>query len=66
MNENLQNGATGEKLQAIEAMDFSFDMELSHDLTVEIAAEISCNVEEVIGVLEEAEGTDLPRGFGRD
>jgi hypothetical protein len=44
MNENLQNGATGEKLQALIDLDLSSALDTA----------------------QEAEGAELPLGFGRD
>lgn len=48
--ENLENGATAEKLDAVTGID----LEVEVDLT------------DVETVLDEAEGADLPMGFGRD
>ena len=53
--ENLQSSALGEKLEEVCNLD------------IENAADTLRNaIDEVKGVFEEAEGVDLPRGFGRD
>jgi hypothetical protein len=49
--ENLQHGALAEKLQAITELDLD-DVESMFD--------------EAIGKIDEAEGVELPQGFGRD
>jgi hypothetical protein len=49
--ENLQQSALGEKLDAI----VELGLELQKD-----------QVEEALGVVQEASGADLPLGFGRD
>ena len=51
--ENLQNGATGEKLQAI------VDLELDAD-------GIELDLSDIRTAIEDAENVDLPQGFGRD
>lgn len=51
--ESLQEGATAEKLDAV----------LEIDLPDSISAE---DLGEVITAIDEAEGVDLPLGFGRD
>ena len=48
--ENLQSGDLNDKLQAVVEMDFS-----ERD-----------DIDAMRGVIQEAEGVDLPRGFGRD
>lgn len=53
MPENLQGGATAEKIQAIQELDFD----------IEVEAE---NLEEIERSIDEAEGVELPLGFGRD
>jgi hypothetical protein len=50
--ENLQQSAVGEKLQAI------CDLQLDH-----CAIE---DLDDVVNAIDEAEGIDLPRGFGKD
>jgi len=53
--ENLQSSALGEKLEAVSSLD------------IESAADtLRQSLDEVKGVFEEAEGIDLPQGFGRD
>lgn len=53
--ENLQESALGEKLNAIVDMDIESYM-----------GEPLENWSDVESLLDEAEGADLPRGFGRD
>lgn len=53
--ENLQSSALGEKLQAICDLDFESQAET-----------LTSAVDDVRGVIDEAEGMDLPQGFGRD
>jgi hypothetical protein len=55
LHENLASSATGEMLETGCDFDFDFDAE-----------QLRSAVSELDSVLEEAEGADLPRGFGRD
>lgn len=48
--ENMQSSATGEKLNTVCDLDFDHEVDL----------------DEIENVLTEAEGVDLPQGFGRD
>lgn len=53
--ENLQSSGTGEKLKAI------------YDLEIEDAANnVRTAVDEFVSFLEDADGMELPQGFGRD
>lgn len=53
--ENLQSSALGEKLQAVTEIDIE-----------SMAEDPMSNWEEVVSTLDEAEGVELPQGFGRD
>jgi hypothetical protein len=53
--ENLQSSALGEKLETVSGLDFESGK-----------SEIEGAVDSVSQVLDEAEGADLPQGFGRD
>ena len=53
--ENLQGSTLAEKLDEVVEMDFSGAWQ-----------EVSDALDSVLSVLEEADGVDLPRGFGRD
>lgn len=53
--ENLQQSPSGEKLQAISELDIE-----------SLAESLTSAVSEAEGVIDEAEGIDLPMGFGRD
>lgn len=55
LSENLQSSPVAEKLDAV------------CDLAIEdLANDVRTAIEEAKGVIEEAEGIDLPLGFGRD
>lgn len=49
--ENLASSALGEKLDAVASLDLDWDGD---------------SIEAVAGMLDEADGVDLPLGFGRD
>src|SRR5262245_17953987 len=51
--ENLANSALGEKLEEVCNMDLEGDM-------------LESAIEDARTIADEAEGVDLPRGFGRD
>ena len=53
--ENLHGSALGEKLEAVVNLEIE-----------EAASPIRDAIEEVRGVVEEADGAELPQGFGRD
>ena len=53
--ENLEMSALGEKLQALEDLEFNSAKD-----------EVDMAIQELRFQLEEAEGADLPLGFGRD
>lgn len=63
MPEGLQNSATGEKLSTIEGMDLSVEFELAD---ASASPEFESNIDEVESALDEAEGADLPMGYGKD
>ena len=66
MPEQLQSGPTGEKLEEIG--NFDFDVEIDTELEVpEIECpEVSIDLSDLEGILDEAESAELPMGFGRD
>jgi predicted transcriptional regulator len=53
--ESLQSSAVAEKLEAIADIDFEGQAEV-----------ITSAIDDVRSVLDDAEGMDLPQGFGRD
>ncbi len=55
MPENLTNSAYGEKLNAVADLDLS-----------DAVSSIQDAIDELRGKIDEADGTDLPLGFGRD
>lgn len=66
MPEQLQDGPTGEKLQEISYMEF--EVEIDTEVTVPDIElpEIEIDLSDLEEKLDEAEGADLPLGFGRD
>lgn len=67
MPQQLQDGATGEKLSEI-VNQFDFDIDLDLELeTPEIEQpEIRVDLSELENLLSEAESAELPLGFGKD
>lgn len=66
MPENLQQGATGEKLEAISQIDIesaTLDFSAIQEAIQQAVSEI---IDEAAGYLDEAESAELPAGFGRD
>jgi len=61
MPQQLQEGPTGEKLQEI-VNQFDFDVQVDE---VE-EPDLDLDLDGIESLLDEAEGADLPRGFGRD
>jgi len=62
--ENLQgNSPVSEKLQAV--LDIDVEPSLP-DPEFEFTLELNFDVDDLESALDEAEGADLPRGFGRD
>lgn len=55
MPENLANSPLGEKLEAVVGLEIE-----------NMADAVRSAVDEATGVVDEAEGVDLPRGFGKD
>lgn len=64
--ESLQSSPVGEKLDAIDSMDFDIEVEFDAEVAQDISASVESNIDDIIGTLDEAEGADLPRGFGKD
>lgn len=73
--ENLQQSPLGEKLQAIDDLDLEpsledLDVRLdNNEITSNVSPDIvasGMSLDEVRSVIDEAEGMDLPRGFGKD
>ena len=61
MPDGLREGATGEKLAAITEIDFDSSSFIDHD---EIEFEV--DLDTITDALSDAEGAELPVGFGRD
>ena len=66
MPEGLQQGATGEKLEAIANIDVENVTVCMDDIQSAIQAAVEDLLTEASDVLDEAEGAELPMGFGRD
>ena len=60
MPEGLQQGATGEKLEAISQLDLDYAEPDQPDFDFDF------DLDEVESQIDEAEGAELPLGFGRD
>lgn len=61
MPDGLREGATGEKLMAISEIEFDSSSFLDHD-----EVEIEVDLDTITDALSDAEGAELPVGFGRD
>jgi chromosome segregation ATPase len=61
MPEGLREGATGEKLAAITEIEFDSSSFMDHD-----GLEFEVDLDTITDALSEAEGAELPAGFGRD
>jgi type VI protein secretion system component VasK len=66
MPEGLQQGATGEKLEAISYIDVENVTVCMDDIQSAIQAAVEDLLTEASDVLDEAEDAELPVGFGRD
>jgi predicted metal-dependent hydrolase len=64
--ESLQSSATGEKLEAIINIDVENAVVCLDDIQQAIEAAVEEALAEAADVLDEAEGAELPVGFGRD
>jgi len=60
MSENLQNSATGEKLQAVTELDLEFTEPDEPDF------DVSFDLDTVESQIEDADASELPQGYGRD
>lgn len=62
----LQDGPTGEKLTEITNLDLEWDPDLEFQVPEMPDVDMDFDLESLENVLDEAEGADLPLGFGRD
>jgi hypothetical protein len=60
MSENLQSSAAGEKLASVCELDLEFEVPDEPEIQVDF------DLDTIEGQVDEAEGADLPVGFGRD
>lgn len=66
MPEGLQQGATGEKLEAIVNIDVENVTVYADDIQSAIQTAVEELLADAVDVLDEAENAELPVGFGRD
>jgi len=66
MSENLQAGATGEKLEAVLEIDVENVSVDADEIRQAIQNAVEDVIADAIDVLDEAENAELPIGFGRD
>jgi hypothetical protein len=64
--EGLQQGATGEKLEAVTSLDLEPSGEFQYPEVPEIDLSECIDLDEYENALGEAEGAELPVGWGRD
>jgi len=65
MPENLRyNSPAGEKLETICNLDITDEIDLDIEQVVQDAIDEA--TQDIVNVLDEAEGAELPQGFGRD
>jgi len=65
MPESLQSGPTGEKLEEVTCVELV--MEIDDDsLADAVRSAIEAVVADAVACLDDAEGVDLPLGFGKD
>jgi gas vesicle protein len=64
--ENLASSALGEKLQAVCDVEIPDPQDVDTNCDVSVEWSIEENLEEIVSAFDEAEGLELPQGFGRD
>ena len=67
MPDSLQyNSPVGEKLQEMQNFDFDIDLDVSLEVPNIEPVEVELDLDELESLIDEADGADLPLGFGRD